>query len=241
MFILVTHMYFNGDIGALAKRMFFSPDKDSTWLGLIALLLAGGAYCYLASVPITVFHAGRMIREGMNRWARTAWYVWWGLSCLIIVGAALDFTLLRSFPPSQLLVVSVLFICCGPAAWVFVGQLNVLWLLKKKQDKPGSPFIDFYRSMVRARDRTVKSGIRESYTHMREHANSVFIVVIELSLLAFFLLLRRLMDSDVRFAVWSLGFLMLWSSPNVLLWGLANSLELDLAANADKYEPERHS
>src|SRR3954468_13485533 len=69
-FILVTHVYFDGDIGALAQRMLFSPEKDSTWLGLIALLLAGGAYCYLASVPITVFHAGRMIRQRMNRWAR---------------------------------------------------------------------------------------------------------------------------------------------------------------------------
>jgi hypothetical protein len=235
-FILVTNIFFEGDTAAVSKRMFFSPEKDSTWLGLIALLLAGGAYCYLASVPITVFHAGRMIREGMNRWARIAWYIWWGLSFVIVLGAALDFTWLRHFPPSKLFVGTLLAICCGPAIWVFCGQLNVLWILKKKQDKPDAPFVAYYRSLVRARDQTATSGIRESYTHMREHANSVFIVVIELSLLAAFLLLWKLMVDPTLFAVWSLGFLMLWTSPNVLLWGLANSLERDLAANPSEYE-----
>src|SRR5687767_9309764 len=85
-FILVVHIFFDGDAGNLAKKMFFSPDKDSTWLGLIILVLAGGAYCYLASVPITIFHAGRMIRQGMNRIARRAWYGWWIAFAVVVVG-----------------------------------------------------------------------------------------------------------------------------------------------------------
>jgi hypothetical protein len=235
-FILVTHIYFNGDVGVLSKLMFFSSEKDSTWLGLIALLLAGGAYCYLASVPITVFHAGRMIKEGMNRYARRAWYSWWFISSIAALGAALDFTMLHYFPPHDIVAPALLVLCCMPVAWVFVGQLNVIWILKKTQGMDTAPFIAFYRSLVHARDRTAASGVRESYTHMREHANSVFIVVIELSMLATLLLLSKWMADETLFAIWGLTFLMLWASPNILLWGLANSFEHDLAANTSAYK-----
>src|SRR5579859_4277706 len=83
-YVLIASIFFNGDPAGLTGR-FLAPGKESTWLGLIMLLLAGAAYCYLASVPITVVHAGRMIREGMNAGARKAWYWWWGIALAVFV------------------------------------------------------------------------------------------------------------------------------------------------------------
>src|SRR6266508_1712995 len=200
-FVLVVEIFFNGDPQSLGKRVFFSPEKDSSWLGLIVLALAVAAYCYLESTPITVLHAGRMIREGMNKYARRAWYVWWFLFTVVFVGATLGFSIRFGVPQRSLLVYALLFIGAAPVAWLFVGQVEVLIRLKSDQDKQPSKFVAFYRKLVVARDITGGTGIRESYTHLREHANSVFITVIELSMLATLLLIWKVVDDINLFAV----------------------------------------
>src|ERR1043165_8871396 len=91
-FVLVTDVFFPTGLSEPAKGLFSSSDKEPTWLRVIALVLAGGAYCYLASVPITVFHAGRMVRTGMNGLARKAWYVWWALAFIVALLSTLSAT-----------------------------------------------------------------------------------------------------------------------------------------------------
>ena len=238
-FILVVEIFYGGDVAPLGKRMLFSSEKDSAWLGLIILALTGAAYCYLASTAITVLHAGRMIRAGMHRFARKAWYIWWAIYLLIFVGAALDFWLRIEFPGRRSLGFLLLLGAAGPVAWLFFGQIVTLILLKIDQGDPSNPkseFIAFYRKLVLARDAAAATGIRDSYSHLREHANSVFITVIELSMLAVFILAWKAVEDIQLFSLLSLAFVLLWISPNVLLWGLANSLEADLANNPGAYQ-----
>ena len=241
-FVLLTEIFFNGDPELLGKKIFFSPEKDSTWWGLFVLILTGGAFCYLASTPITVLHSGRMIREGMNKYARRAWYVWWFAFLLAIVLATLAFSTECALSYRSRLANLLLYVAMGPVAWLFAGQVDVVLRLKVDQDKAtseNSQFINFYRKLVPARDATAETGIRESYSHLREHANSVFIAVIELSLLATLVVFWRASNDVNLFAIWCLAFLLLWISPNVLLWGLANALEGDMARHPSKYTAER--
>lgn len=237
-FVLVTDIFFPGGLSEPAKGLFSSSDKEPTWLRLIALVLTGGAYCYLASVPITVFHAGRMVRTGMNRVARKAWYIWWALAFIAALLSTLSATGLLACISTNTATKLIFAIGIAPIVWLFFGQVEVLIRLKLDQDLPAekSVFRTFYRALVRARHATADTGIRDSYTHLREHANSVFIVVIELSLLATLLAVHKAIPDREQFALWSLAFLLLWTSPNILLWGLANSLERDLSENRAEYE-----
>lgn len=125
-----------------------------------------------------------------------------------------------------------------PAFWILVGQYTVLYRLLNEKEK----FFSFYAKLFRARRMKNAKDVRDTYTHLREHSNSVFIVVIELSLLSLFMAVSstlshkniKLPPPETLGALLVFG-LVLWMVPTVFMWARANSLEVEFSENPNSY------
>ena len=54
----------------------------------------------------------------------------------------------------------------------------------------------FYAHLFDARRQTNAKDVRDTYTHLREHSNSIFIVLLELCVVAFIIGAARLSNSS---------------------------------------------
>lgn len=121
------------------------------------------------------------------------------------------------------------YVLIAPAFLVGFFQYVVLYRIWAKE----SDVHDFYVVLVRARSRNGSNDIRDTYTHLREHSNAVFIVVVQLSLFVLLILsvegardIRLVSDLvDEDFFVKSVGFVFFWLIPTLFMWGAANRLE----------------
>lgn len=240
--VLLVVIGLNGNISALDTGTLWNSKKEANLAVIVAILVGGFAFAYLCSTPITVFHAGRMIRRGMNRHATAFWYSWIALSFIALAGLAIDAMAGIPFSRSHEYRLNILlFIASMPACWLLAGQYDVIWRLKRDSGADQSEFLAFYARLAVARSGTVwASELRESYTHLREHANSVFICVAELSVSAAIVLVWKAAGSANVFAILMLLSLLVWLVPNVFLWSTANRLELLLIGPDDEdVEPLR--
>ncbi|MCY7388172.1 MAG: hypothetical protein LH481_08920, partial [Burkholderiales bacterium] len=202
------------------------------------------AYCYVASAPITTFHATRMYRSSwFNRTSRYVWLaVWVALTLWICFGSSPNF---------------FLWIIAAPAIWtVFVQILCImrlhadepikgerapngiyLWFCKlltrkEAEQKLGTEpanFVTFYESLVDKRSGEHGVGMRESYTHLREHSNAIFIVLLEVSLAAMIVCLVGAFGGTPKHKLLIVvAVLFVWLIPAVFLWAQANRLERSL-------------
>lgn len=233
-FVLVGEIVWEGD--PVKYKQFivnYLIGKDASAVLVTVFAVFGFVYCYLASTPITVIHATRAIKGFPNSFAR---YLWIITGCLAVAVMLCNKYISQNF---------ILFVLAIPAMWMVIAQWAcVLQLL----DIPKSGFVRFwtriskyndfqnyYISLAKNRDSTEKrKELRESYTHLREHSNSVFIVVIELSLLSLLVFVHRTFSLGVRDFILLIGaFTFLWLVPNVFLWGRANQLERLIQENKD--------
>lgn len=125
-----------------------------------------------------------------------------------------------------------------PAIWVCLVQYTLLInILTKPQE-----FSQWYQKISIARRNNGARDIRETYTHLREHANSVFIFVIELSILALILTIlewpsKSLLQPeqltpysiDPKYLI--VAFFGIWLTPTIFMWSRANWLEQEFADN----------
>lgn len=267
------------------------PDWTAITL-LVAIL--GLGFCYIASTPITVLHAGRYGRgwfDGQSRYFWVSWILLGGigfvtdflstglnlgsncwlesiailLSCFLMYGnhhsekpideknlrnALLFFVSVwllffwgfvgRFFSAIEVTDKSekIWWILSIPAFWVLVGQYAVLYRLLREKDK----LFEFYKKLFKARRMKSAKDVRDTYTHLREHSNSIFVVVIEISLFALFMATSNLYKKykndnyDLEyFGAISVFFLVMWMIPTVFMWARANSLELDFSENPNSY------
>jgi hypothetical protein len=98
-------------------------------------------------------------------------------------------------------------------------------------------YVCFTRKLAVARKGAFE--LRETYTHLREHSNAVFIVVIELCLLALILGILRPYSGDLvklegaRSATGmplstAIALVVMWLVPTIFMWARANRLERSL-------------
>lgn len=222
----------------------------------VVLGVLGLVYCYIASAPISIIHATRMFRgEWFNRAPRYSWL----LLFAVIAGVVYRLGMLSQpgepiRSAQQLADISILLLAF-PALWIVFAQ--VLCIMRLHLDEPlvGGTIVsklyrrvcllvvrfgredfepkelgqytDFYWRVAIERDKHV--GLRETYTHLREHSNSVFIVLFEISLASLMVWTLSHMPNDafVR-AIAAVLVLFLWLLPNVFLWNQANRLERSL-------------
>ncbi len=129
-----------------------------------------------------------------------------------------------------------------PVLWILFGQYWTLFALLKDDNQV---FLSFYKEISRARQKRGSRDIRDSYTHLREHANSVFVVLIELCILAGLLTLRQAYSGfatvssplEIESTYW-ISILILtgiWLVPTVFMWSLANRLEKKFSDESDDF------
>ncbi|MBS7806951.1 hypothetical protein [Variovorax sp. PCZ-1] len=297
-------------------------DKESLKLDWTAasfvVALLGLGYCYLASTPITVLHAGRYRRDGIGSFSRYFWLGWivtlvfsicfagvfsaFDLQSAILfflfaicVAASLGLHLNRHdkeiFPPSTLedsvdsryfskkteknkpdkvrppsqvyqiaqtivfalgiwSLVSffyqilggaksppVFFLLLFGAPILWIGLIQYVVLAQLWYDEP--KVNQFYAYLFHARRQEGNRDVRETYTHLREHSNSIFIVLIELCWLALILGFSLLyeppkiptpgaLDARILYVLFAIG---IWVVPTVFLWSRANAMERFFSEN----------
>jgi hypothetical protein len=90
---------------------------------------------------------------------------------------------------------------------------------------------EFYFRLARNRSEPGRGDIRESYTHLREHSNSVFIVLFEISLASLIILALRCSPEEwTARALVCVALMFMWLLPNVFLWSQAHRLEAAVAS-----------
>jgi hypothetical protein len=176
----------------------------------VTMVAASGlAYCYIASAPILVLHAARYLL-----------FSFWGIvGAVVSIGILAIATALSLWKP-----------CLWPAcvlSLVLIQAIVIVAVLCKKDE-----FYAFYRDLDLARRRPPESGLVESYRHLCEHANSLFIVVLELLLALVLFHAGKESGSDVvecpcsshgLFVHWFI--FIVWLLPSVAVWSMASFIE----------------
>lgn len=125
-----------------------------------------------------------------------------------------------------------------PVLWVCLGQYIALYRILNNKEK----LLEFYRNLSKARNAHNSKDIRDTYTHLREHSNSIFIVTIEISLISLFIAIRQTFLSSSNIGLidektgWvTISIMLIWILPTVFMWSRANELEEDFSKNEGLY------
>jgi hypothetical protein len=208
------------------------------WPHLILLAAYGLAYCYIASSPFLVFHAGRFLLKRCNDVASLKSFARW--SFVIILAIALLFTV----------VCLVLFWCrhkgsedlwrwpaCLPAVWIWLLQ----WRVVKRTIKEACTTSEgqnvvyrFYKELAKRRgtDEARRGGIVDSYRHLREHGNALSIVVLEIVLGAALMSVASVASDDTKLPLLA-SVLAVWLAPGALVWLVGAFIELRFSEDSD--------
>jgi hypothetical protein len=226
----------------LAKIIFFQIDlQKETYAGTPLLLAYGLLFCYIASIPILIWHSARFVipkaRDFIPSWFRKrvgpkpSTFKKWLAIGLVIVSGLLFFGSYMCFSNSltshsfliKLVIMSSLFVL-----WMEWGAL--IWLMANMERAYQS-----LKSLSTARNNNEnKGGIIDSYRHLREHGNSILIVLLELVLGGFLLGMLHIIDSNNAidkaekintYATYVVPVLVLWMLPGAVVWLVATSFE----------------
>lgn len=216
------------------------------WVSVICLTITGfdhEAYpgvilIFLAISTIIVLYLFREKEGGKSNFLRIILSTAaWIFILLLLLSFAINALPTLSIWQKYLLVFSL------PAAWIGLSQYITLLKILLIEEK----ILEFYQKLTRARKDTNARDIRETYSHLREHSNSTFIVIVEL---CFSCLLALVISLTVRqkqnfetfisgeaanLMGWALSIFMFWSIPNLFMWSRANRMEKDFSDNPEKY------
>ena len=228
--------------GATGDRLF----QTSAWVLWMLMLLV--CVCYLI-VSLSINKTSRALTGGptesrklkrrrdsrQNFWRSIAWA---GLLLGFLVSAG-DVLGLQQRPLTMSLLAFAL-----PTLFVGVMQYVTLWRIFRTE----RAVYRFYRLLSRARNMENSKDIRETYTHLREHSNATFIVLLELCFSAFLIFLIELYAGQSgkgspfissleieRVASAVLLLIAFWMTPNLFMWSRANQIERDFARRPRLY------
>jgi hypothetical protein len=180
----------------------------------------GLVYCYIASAPILVFHAGRFLLE-----RPVLRIVGWMSVPAVIVGTLIWWLIPRQQIPTA---VDVLFLVAVVIS-VFILSLQglIVWSALRECDRMWV----FYKKLSDRRNDSNIGEIVESYRHLREHGNSFFIVFLEILLGVILVVTNAVLKPptenvplDSRF-VPLLLILIVWMLPAVFVWLISTQFE----------------
>lgn len=184
---------------------------DGGTRGLLVIGAIGLTYCYIASCPMMILHAGRSLLFDRNGGFHAFFYVILGvvLTAIGLVGAGAVFC---DFSGPLLAV--LIFVT------IFASQLAIIVFVHAD-----SPTVkELYLSLGEARSAAVLSNRSESvdtYRHLREHSNAYAIIILELLLGA---VLAQ--APNVR---WLIATTILWLLPAAYCWFFVTLLEVTFA------------
>lgn len=194
----------------------------SPFAGTISALLwaaAGMAYCYVASVPMLTLHSTRRL---LRRTPFSVYMLFFSLTAILIIAAVLDIALF-----DKVIVLQIAGFCALIS--IACAQLVSIMLVLKDPSETHH----FYDQL--GLSRKLHPDYVESYRHMREHGNSISIVLCEL-LLAFVLWSLKPIPSagNSTALVARVGIILgVWLAPASLVWLIGSSLERHLTRSND--------
>lgn len=217
-----------------------APGKPIDAASLTLLFLYGNLFCYVASYPVLVFHATRVMDFSESEWRHLPGDGY--LIAVVLVACAFGF---HYVPPEHRYVPAFL-----TAAVFSAIQLVRFWktffprFAVKGHADPVSPA--YYYSYVLAHRRGIpaeetetdedgtltksknlwRQEIMDTYRHLREHGNSAFIFVLELALAALSYCVVTRPGQSTGHLFGALGLLFaVWAVPSVFVHLLAQYLE----------------
>jgi hypothetical protein len=208
---------------ALKKLLFLPADpKDFGMPHLILLAVYGLAYCYIASAPILIMHAGRglLFQSPTNKTpndgiiSRILW---------VIVPSVL-ITTIYCITTTTNIVIGGLAVFLYALLVIF--QVRILLSIFRTS---WQQTIDYYLVIVNKRNENIDSGYVESYKHLREHGNSFLIVAFQF-FLAFpiFIFVSQptiAREDSIRHLIM---IVLVWVLPAATIWLFGNKLENNL-------------
>jgi len=189
---------------------------------LILLAVYGLAYCYIASAPILIMHAGRglMFKSSTNpnpnngMLSRVLW---------LLVPSFL-MTEIYFFNASTDKIMGSLAVFLF--SFLLVFQIRILVAIFKTS---WQKTIDYYSTIVKKRKEHEGSGYIESYKHIREHGNSFLIVAFQFFLaLPIFVFVSQPAITSEDSIKNLLIIVLLWVLPAATIWAFGNKLENNL-------------
>ena len=206
------------------KPMLFGAEAGKIDGPLLALFVGYGlAYCYIASAPILVLHAGRFLlnisQNALVSWRRVS------VSFVPPVVATFMFFLACKSTGSELYFLSFVFLLAAMVFWI--QCLAIFFTLSRRKE-----LLNFYDKLAEKR-KLATGGIVDSYKHLREHGNSFFIVTLEV-ILAIILFTVGNFDTAVGAATKAtkvsyvlpyIWIILIWILPAALVWLVGTVIE----------------
>jgi hypothetical protein len=206
------------------KSILFLPSdaKDFGMSHLILLAIYGLTYCYIASAPILVLHAGRGLFfksvTNPNPNKGTVIRLLFTLAPPTIL-SGYYFYISSTTPIEGALAIFVYTTIIALQLVMLLNVFNYRW----------TETIDYYKAIIDKRKAHQESGYVESYKHLREHGNSFLIVFLQFMLampIFIFVSQAHITNED---AVRNLCMIMFpWIIPAAAIWIFGNKLENNL-------------
>lgn len=210
------------------KPMLFGAEDGKIDGPLLTLLAGYGlAYCYIASAPILVLHAGRFLLDnGQN--SKTSIK----RKLLVFVpplAATFTFFFTHTSTGATLYFFSFVFALAALVLWP--QYLAISFTLFRTTE-----LLQFYKKLAGKRD-SQTGGLVESYKHLREHGNSFSIVVLEI-VLAIILYTAGNFDATVKGVISTtkdtyilpyIVIILLWILPAALVWLVGTLFEREFS------------
>lgn len=204
------------EVGALNAGKIDVSDAirlDGTQVTVLAAY--GLVFCYIASSPILVFHAGRFMLAPRPSKSGAVW-----LAASLIVALGVFIWVWLALPVLGSLERLCLSMGCFVATAIVSLELFVGVRTLRNTDK----LYQFYGALAQRREKSI-GGFTDSYRHLREHGNSFFIVLLEIVLGVTILTASQVGLSSKSAALLSASVVVIWILPAVLVWLIATLLE----------------
>lgn len=194
------------------------------------LVAAGFLYCYIASYPILVFHATRVLDFERYGEESTKLYLNPYLSSIVLCIIVYLISICYCFDHNRWTICYYLLLLCL-VAYAFVQCYRVYLCYKTKNPYNISVAYAYTSKLsnertafVRSDTQDKSSDVSETYRHLREHGNTAFIVLLETTLcpVVYVALGSGESLSPIQ---WLVPIVLIWIVPSVFIHWFAQHLE----------------
>lgn len=223
---------------SLREALLFGLGAEPTIPRATLLLGYGLLLCYIASVPILVLHATRFaigqapslakvsrskLGKRFVEWRWLLCSVFAAVAALLILKAVMG---LAGNVETEGFLMSVIL---GAVLIALTVEYVAAFVMLVYNDR----IYDGMKRLAQARGSSEdRGGLIESYRHLREHGNSLFIVGLELVLGAALIGMVRIIENDATVqdklfecTRWGVTLLTAWMLPGIAVWFLGNVVE----------------